>query len=200
MRLLRRTGSEGPAELLHAARAGDAAALAVLRADLPPRTLAALRRLLPAAGPTPRAVVAAAREAAASGSAALGGVVDLLMAGDVRTAAAVGELLGLSEAQVLDRSDRRAGCSGWTLLTGGAGLTDPEREAGRVHATRCRACAAVLDGEPPVPPAVPLPAASSPAASSPAASSPAASSGAASSPAASSPATSVVPAPRSPTG
>lgn len=145
MRLLRRSSPLD--DLVPRAAAGDDDALAVLRADLSARTLADLRRLVPAADGSPVAVVAAARAVARDGAAGLGAVVDLLLEADVRTAAVVGELLGLPEEAVLALAGRRPACRAWSLLTGARGLTEQEREAGRAHAAGCRPCSAVLDGE-----------------------------------------------------
>lgn len=148
MRLLRRAAPVALGDLVHRAREGDAVALAVLRADLPSRTVAALRRLVPATDGSALAVVTAARAPGIDP----GPLVDLLMEGDVRTTAAVGELLGLPEQDVLTMARRRPACRGWSLLTGTEALTEQERIAGRAHAARCRPCSAALDGE-----RVPLP-------------------------------------------
>ena len=147
MRLLRRAAPTPLDELVRLVGQGDPAALAALRADLPARTVTALRRLLPSAPPSALGVVSAARAAAAAGGPGLRPLAELLLEGDLRTPAAVGELLGVHEETILAATARRSACRAWSLLSGAEGLTEAEHEAGQAHAARCRPCAAVLDGE-----------------------------------------------------
>lgn len=154
MRFARRPRVPGPAgdrdRLLAAARAGDDAALAVLRADLDPPSLALLDALLVPGDGDAVAVLAAARTCGDRPE-LLEQVVRVLLDGGARSPALVAELLDLPVALVLAARERALaregrpagapGCRGWVLVAGGETATPLEQAAATVHLRRCRRCA-----------------------------------------------------------
>lgn len=139
----------GPAgdrgRLAERARAGDAAALATLRADLDPGSLEVLGGLL-GVETAPLPVLAAAAGAAGE---TLAHVVAVLEQGG-RSPALVAELLGRDLADVLAARESALagsgqaaappGCRGWLLVAGGDRLTPAEQEAAQAHLAVCRRC------------------------------------------------------------
>ncbi len=136
--------------LVAAARAGDAVALAVLRAGLDPQAVERLAALLPPTASDAAAVLAAAR--ACPSTDVLEQVVVVLLDGTGRSPAVVAELLDLPLDTVLDarrtalaRSGTQAeapGCRGWLLAARLDLLDGEERQAAQAHLASCRRCTA----------------------------------------------------------
>ncbi|MCU1691549.1 MAG: hypothetical protein JWM64_640, partial [Frankiales bacterium] len=157
MRVFRRTRTEelqdpgpedGRGRLVAAARAGDAVALAVLRAGLDPQAVARLAALLTPVPLDAVAVLAAARTC--TSEEVLEQVVLVLLDGAGRSPAVVAELLDVPLDTVLDarptalaRSGSEAdapGCRGWLLAARADELTGDEHTAARAHLESCRRC------------------------------------------------------------
>lgn len=139
------------ARLLSLARGGDDVALAALRADLDPPTVALLAGVLAPVGLDALEVLAAARRCAARPE-VLEQVVVVLLDGTGRSPALVAEVLDLPVADVLAartaalaRSGTQAappGCRGWLLVARADRLTPEEQAAAEAHLAGCRRCAA----------------------------------------------------------